>query len=54
MNKERDKDEYVVRDGSNDELKLRNSLLICGNTSVMTEAVSIKYNVLGLFMEEDA
>lgn len=48
------KDEYVVHDGSGGELKLKSSLLICGNTSVMTEAASIKFNVPGLFLEEDA
>ena len=48
------KDEYVVHDGSNDELKLKSSLLTCGNMSVMTEAASIKYNVPGLFLEEEA
>lgn len=35
-------------------LKLKSSLLTCGNTSVMTEAASIKYNVPGLFLEEEA
>lgn len=48
------KDEYVVHDGSNDKLKLRSSLLTCGNTSVMTEVASIKYKVPGLFLEEEA
>lgn len=48
------KEEYVVYDISGGELKLKSSLLTCGNTSVMTEAVSIKFNVTGLFMEEDA
>ncbi|MDZ5508126.1 DEAD/DEAH box helicase [Enterococcus cecorum] len=48
------KDEYVVHDGSGGELKLKSSLLICDNTSVMTEAASIKFNVPGLFLEEDA
>ena len=43
------KDEYVVHDGDGEKLKLRSSLLNCGNTSVMTEAASIKYNVPGLF-----
>ena len=43
------KDEYVVHDGDGEKLKLRSSLLNCGNTSVMTEAASIKYNALGLF-----
>ena len=48
------KDEYVVHDGSGGELKLKSSLLTCGNTSVMTEAASINFNVPGLFLEEDA
>lgn len=48
------KEEYVVHDGSGGELKLKSSLLACGNTSVMTEAVSIKFNVPGLFLEEEA
>lgn len=46
------KDEYVVHDGDSEDLKLKSSLLECGNTSVMTEAVSIKFNVPGLFLEE--
>lgn len=45
------KDEYVVHDGSSDELKIRSLLLECGNTSVMTEAANIKFNVPGLFVE---
>lgn len=48
------KEEYVVHDGSGGELKLKCSLLTCGNTSVMTEAANIKFNVPGLFLEEDA
>lgn len=48
------KDEYVVHGGSGSELKLKSSLLTCGNTSVMTEAASINFNVPGLFLEEDA
>ena len=40
------KNEYVVHDGSTDELRLRLSLLNCGNTSVMTEAASIRFNAL--------
>lgn len=47
------KDEYVVHDGSGDELKLRSSLLTCGNTSVMMEAESIRYNVPGIFVDGD-
>ena len=48
------KNEYVVHDGSTDELRLRLSLLNCGNTSVMTEAASIRFNAPKLFLEEDA
>lgn len=48
------KDEYVAHDGSTDELRLRLSLLDCGNTSVMTEAASIRFNAPKLFLEEDA
>lgn len=48
------KNEYVVHDGSTDELKLRLSLLNCGNTSVMTEAASIRFNAPKLFLEEEA
>ena len=47
------KNEYVVNDGSTDELRLRLSLLNCGNTSVMTEAASIRFNAPKLFLEED-
>lgn len=47
------KNEYVVHDGSTDELRLRLSLLNCGNTSVMTEAASIRFNAPKLFLEED-
>ena len=47
------KDEYVAHDGSTDELRLRLSLLDCGNTSVMTEAASIRFNAPKLFLEED-
>lgn len=47
------KDEYVVHDGDREDLKLKSSLLECGNTSVMTESASIKFNVPGLFLEED-
>ena len=46
------KDEYVAHDGSTDELRLRLSLLDCGNTSVMTEAASIRFNAPKLFLEE--
>lgn len=48
------KNEYVVHDGSTDELRLRLSLLNCGNTSVMTEAASIRFNAPKLFLEEEA
>lgn len=47
------KNEYVAHDGSTDELRLRLSLLNCGNTSVMTEAASIRFNTPKLFLEED-
>ena len=47
------KNEYVVHDGSADELRLRLSLLNCGNTSVMTEAASIRFNAPKLFLEEE-
>ena len=47
------KNEYVVHDGSTDELRLRLSLLDCGNTSAMTEAASIRFNAPKLFLEED-
>lgn len=46
------KDEYVVHDGDEEDLKLKSSLLHCGNTSVMTEAASIKFNVPGLFIDD--
>lgn len=45
--------EYVEF-GTTDELRLRLSLLDCGNTSVMTEAASIRFNAPKLFLEEDA
>ena len=48
------KDEYVVHDGDEEDLKLKSSLLHCGNTSVMTEAASIKYNVPGLFIDDES
>lgn len=48
------KDEYVVHDGSGGELKLKSSLLTCGNTSVMTEVASIKFNVPGLFIDDSS
>lgn len=46
-------DEFVEKDGSTGELKLRSELLFCGNTSVMTEAADIKYNVPGLFVGDE-
>ncbi|MDU7029383.1 hypothetical protein [Robinsoniella peoriensis] len=46
-------DEYVVHDGSTGKLKLRGTLLQCGNTSVESEAFDIKYNVPGLFVDEE-
>lgn len=45
--------DYVETDGNTGELKLRSSLLQCGNTSVMTEAADIKYNVPGLFIDDE-
>ena len=48
------KDEYVVHDGDEEDLKLNSSLLHCGNTSVMREAASIKYNVPGLFIDDES
>lgn len=51
------KDEYVAHDGSTDELRLRLSLLGCGNTSVMTEAASINlskiFGELFMLIEND-
>lgn len=44
--------DYVVHDGITGELKLKESLLTCENTSVMSEAASIKFNVPGLFLKE--
>lgn len=37
--------EYVVQWDAGEDLKLKSSLLKCGNTSVMTESVSIKFEV---------
>lgn len=45
--------DYVETDGRTGELKLRSSLLQCGNTSVMTEAADIKYNIPGLLFIDD-
>lgn len=45
--------EYVVHDGSTGKLKLRGTLLQCGNASVESEAFDIKYNVPGLFIDEE-
>lgn len=42
-------DEYVVRDGSTGKLKLKATLLECGNTNVENECKDIRYNVPGLF-----
>lgn len=47
------KDEYVAHDGSTDELRLHLSLFDCGNTSVMTETASIRFNAPKLFLEEE-
>lgn len=44
------RDEYVVQNDVGEDLKLKSSLLKCGNTSVMTESASIKFNVPGLFI----
>lgn len=46
------RDEYVVQDEAGEDLKLKSSLLKCGNTSVMTESASIKFNVPGLFIDD--
>ena len=37
-----------------DFMPTRYTLLNCGNTSVMTEAASIRFNAPKLFLEEDA
>ena len=37
-----------------DFMPARYTLLNCGNTSVMTEAASIRFNAPKLFLEEDA
>lgn len=37
--------EYVVQWDAGEDLKLKSSLLKCGKTSVMTESVSIKFEV---------
>ena len=37
--------EYVVQWDAGEDLKLKSSLLKCGNTSVMTESVSIQFEV---------
>jgi len=42
-----------VHDGITGKLKLKESLLTCGNTSVISETASIKFNVRGLFLKED-
>ena len=44
--------EFVEEDGSMGKLKLKNTLLTCGNTNVEMEAADIKFNVPGLFEEE--
>lgn len=43
------REEYVIHDGSKEKLKLRSTLLTCGNTSAMDDASRIKYNVPGIF-----
>lgn len=45
--------EFVEEDGSSGILKLKNELLTCGNTSVEMEAADIKYNVPGLFSDDN-
>ena len=47
------KDDYVVHDGSTGKLKLKIKLLECGNISVRAEAADIKYNVPGLFVNDE-
>ncbi|HBZ64773.1 MAG TPA: hypothetical protein DEO89_09380 [Lachnospiraceae bacterium] len=42
----------MVQDETGEDLKLKNLLLKCGNTIVMTAAVSIKFNVPGLFISD--
>lgn len=46
----RHKIDYVVESDSTGELKLKRSLLECGNTNVMAEAKSIQFNAPGLFI----
>ena len=45
--------EFVEEDGSTGRLRLKNDLLTCGNTSVEMEAADIKYNVPGLFTDDE-
>ena len=45
--------EFVAEDGSTGRLRLKNELLNCGNTSVELEAADIKYNVPGLFTDDE-
>lgn len=47
------RDDYVVKDGSTGELKLKDTLFQCGNTNVEVEAADIQYNVPGLFVTEE-
>lgn len=47
------REEYVVQNYIGEEVKLKSSLLKCGNTSVMTESASIKFNVPELFIDDD-
>lgn len=49
----RDHREFVEEDGSTGRLRLKNELLNCGNTSVEMEAADIKYNVPGLFTNDE-
>lgn len=46
-------EEYVLEDGETGDLKLKASLLNCGNKSVEMECAAILYNVPGIFVYED-
>ena len=46
----RHKEEYVVHDGSSGELKLKKSMLNCGNSSTRADAERIIYNSHSLFI----
>ena len=47
-------EEYVVHDGSNGELKLKSSVLNCGNSSAKADAERIIYNSPKLFVDDRA